>query len=208
MDPDLELLERWRAGDQRAGGELLTRHFNGLRVYFLARIGGDPADRIQETFKRMTEARDRFAGRSSVRTYLFRIARNVLCEELRKRNRPQGAFEPLVESIADATGRRHSSILAHNQELELLLDALCNIPSEQQDILELHYFHEMSQVELADVFQVPQGTMKSRMLAARRKLLDKFNELSGQTRDVTALEGALTAAREAALRCDLRKAPE
>ena len=195
MDPDLELLERWRGGDRTAGSQLFDRHFNGLRIYFAARLPPeqDAADLIQDTFLRMVEARDRFEGRSTVRTFLFHIARHVLFEALRRRYRPQGAFDPLSESIAELSGRSQSSILAQSEELQLLLDALRSIPSEQYDLIEFHYFQGLKQVEIAEILGIPDGTIKSRMSAARRRLAERFLELSGQSRTDSSIEEILEA---------------
>src|SRR5690349_6449837 len=85
MDPDLELLKRWRDGVRAAGDELLARYFNMWRVYFVARVPErQTEDLIQEVFLRMVEAHDRFEGRSSVRTFLTSIARNVFNETVRE----------------------------------------------------------------------------------------------------------------------------
>jgi RNA polymerase sigma-70 factor (ECF subfamily) len=196
MDPDLELLQRWREGDKGAGGRLLTKYFGDLHSYFSARIPElDQEDLIQDVFIRMVQARDRFEGRSSFRTYLLRIAQNVFREALRKRYRPTGRFDPLSESVADVSGRTQSSILAENEELQLLLDALRMIPSAQQDLLELHYFHDMTYEQLGDMLDIPAGTAKSRTFAARRALLAHYSKLLGKNRTEQDIDRNLATVR-------------
>lgn len=177
---DEDLLEQWREGDRRAGDLLLRRYFVSVRAYFANRAPEALEDLIQETFARMVSARDSFEGRSSFRTYLFCIARNVYCEFVRSRYRERGVFEPAVDSVADFSARRHSSLLAESERLRLLLDALRTVPSETQDLLELYYFEELKISELAEVFAVPSGTIKSRLSTARRRLADTFEALAGQ----------------------------
>ncbi|PRQ02956.1 ECF RNA polymerase sigma-E factor [Enhygromyxa salina] len=177
MDPDLELLEQWRNGDSDAGGRLLAQYFNSLRVYFVQRVSeADPEDLIQEVFRRMVEARDRFEGRSRLRTYLFHIAQNVYYETVRKLHRPNGSFDPLTESIASVSGRSQSSLLAEDERQQLLLAALRSLTATEQDIIELRHFHGLSSAELAEHFGIPQGTAKSRLAVARRQLGRAFLE--------------------------------
>ncbi|WP_106094607.1 RNA polymerase sigma factor [Enhygromyxa salina] len=203
-DQDLELLQRWRDGDKPAGGELLARHFNLLRVYFLKRVPERPTeDLIQEVFVRMVEALDRFEGRCSVRTFLIRIAQNVYRETLRELHRPDGQFDPLSESLFAISGRRQSSIVAQDQAQQLLLDAMQHIPSDQHDMLDLYYFHGFTLREIAELQEIPEGTAKSRIDAARRSLLREFMSLLGSDAEVwtdDALDRGLTRVRDVVIR--------
>lgn len=196
MDPDLGLLERWREGDRSAGGQLLSKYFGDLRSYFRSRIPElDQEDLIQEVFARMVSARDRFGGRALFRTYLLRIAQNVYREALRKRYRPTSAVDELSESVADVSGRTQSSILAENEELQLLLEALRSIPIAQQDLLELHYFHGATYPQVGEILSVPDGTIKSRMHAARQALRTRYEQLLGGPIDAEDVEHNLALVR-------------
>lgn len=175
MDSDHELLQKWRDGDRQAGSELLARHFNLLRIYFVRRLPERPTeDLIQEVFLRMVEALERFEGRASVRTFLMRIARNVFRETLREIHRPGGQVDPFSESMALITGRTVSSTYAREQYQQLLLDAMEGIAIEQSEQLELYYFHGLKHHEIAEILEIPVGTAKSRMTTARRALLREF----------------------------------
>lgn len=208
-DRDFELLERWRDGDQGAGSELLARYFNLLRVYFLSRVPErEVEDLIQEVFLRMVEALDRFEGRCSVKTFLIRIARNVVRETLRALYRPDGRVDPFDESLHAMSGRTLSAVYAKEEALQLLLDAMQYITTGQYDIIELHYFHEFTYSEIADALELPLGTVKSRMGAARRKLLEEFMVLLGPEAEAwteDALEDSLKKVRDAVLRGKARK---
>lgn len=203
MDPDLELLVRWRDGDRKAGGLLLARHFNMLRVYFVARVPErQTEDLIQEVFLRMVEALDRFQGRCSVRTFLTSIARHVFHETVRELYRPDGRFDPLNESLYSVCGRSQSSLLANEEALQLLLDAMQRVTCQQQDTLELHYFHGFTVRELAEFEGVPFGTANGRLQSARRALLREFVTLLGpdaQTWTDDALDRGLTQVRDLVL---------
>lgn len=75
VDPDLELLERWRDGDKRAGNELFRCHYGRVYRFFMNKTEGDIEMLVQDTFLACTEARDRFQNRSSFRTFLLAIAK-------------------------------------------------------------------------------------------------------------------------------------
>ena len=201
MSTDLELLQRWRHDDRTAGGELLTRYFNGLRIYFAVRLPElETGDLIQEVFVRMVDARDRFAGRSTVRAYIFSIARNLYWEKVRELHRPGGDFDPDLDRLTDLSGRSQTSIMRQNQAEELLLTALEHLPSAQHDLLDFYYFQQLTCAELGELFAVPVGTIKSRLSVARRDLLVKFMQALGPDAEAwteDALDRGLTNVGEA-----------
>lgn len=166
---DIELLEGWRSGDLRAGNELVSRHFPGVRAYFVNKLSSDYEDLVQETFARLVSARDRFRGEASFRTYLFRIARYVLAEHLRARYRGR-QFEPASSSIADLSDRRPSSVIAEREAHRLLLDALRQLTLDDQDLLELYYWQELSAREVGSLFEISESTIRSRIRAALERL--------------------------------------
>jgi RNA polymerase sigma factor (sigma-70 family) len=174
---DIELLERWRAGDVRAGNELVTRHFPGVRAYFVNKLASEYEDLMQETFTRLVSARDQFRGEASFRTYLFRIARYVLAEHLRKRYRGR-SFEPASSSIADITERRPSSVIAEREAHRLLLDALRQVALDDQDLLELYYWQGLTACEVGSLFEIGESTVRSRIRAALERVRRAYVALS------------------------------
>lgn len=164
---DLELLERWRGGDARAGNALFERHFEAVYRFFLHKVPDEATDLVQRTFLACTEARDRFRGASSFRTFLFAIARNELLACFRRRRRE--VPDATGSSIADLAPSP-STELVRRLEHRVLLDALRSIPIDLQIALELHYWEEMSTTEIAEVLDVPVGTAKSRLRRAREAL--------------------------------------
>lgn len=170
VDGDVELLERWRAGDRTAGESLVTRHFAALRRFFGNKTSRDPDDLTQTTFLRCVEQRETFAGRGTFRAFLFGVARNVLYEHYRAVYRTD--VDPAETSVADldpTPSRLVSDVQWHRQ----LFDALRALPAEMQVLLELHYWEGLSTAELGEVFGSPQGTIKSRLHAARAELRER-----------------------------------
>jgi RNA polymerase sigma-70 factor (ECF subfamily) len=172
VDGDLELFERWRAGDERAGHELFTRHFEEIYRFFEHKIGGDADDLAQRTFLACVTSRDRFRGESTFRTYLFAIARHELYSYLRKLTKSERAdFEvtSLAQLVTSARGK-----LARAQEIERLQRALAELPVEQQLILELHYWHGLDAAALADVFELEGTAVRMRLSRARAALRERL----------------------------------
>jgi RNA polymerase sigma-70 factor, ECF subfamily len=199
-DPDLELLAKWRQGDRQAGNVLCALHFKGIKRYFVVNFPQDYEDLIQETFSRIVANRDKFRGDSTFRTYLFRIARYVGHEHLRERYKLGEAFSPATSSIADLTGRRQSSILAEREDYRLLLDALRDLPLEQQELIQLYYWHELTAKEVGTVFELSESTVRSRIRLALGHLAKLHQQLGQQdhSRDLEAdmVEQWLEALRE------------
>ena len=175
---DRALLEAWREGDRRAGRRLVERHLAGLGRFFANKVGHEQEahDLVAETFERFSQALPRYRGDSSVRTFLFGIAHNVLREFIRRREREAGRGEPLV-SVADL-GPSPSMVVARHQQERLLLHALRALPLEHQVVLELSLFEDMSRAEIAEVTGTPAGTIAGRLRRARELLDERLAALS------------------------------
>ena len=164
IDSDLDLLARWRAGDQVGGRDLFARYFEQLHRFFANKCN-EPDEMVQLTFLALLKARDQFAGRSSFRTYVFTIARNELYRHVRKLTSDR-RFDPEVSSIAQVAttiGTR----LARNQEHRLMCAALRTLPLEQQTLLELHYWEDVDIAALSEIFDTEPATMRMRLHRAR-----------------------------------------
>jgi RNA polymerase sigma factor (sigma-70 family) len=172
VDDDLALLERWCAGDTHAGEALFARHFADIYRFFEHKVGGEADDLAQRTFMACVKGRDRFRGQSSFRTYLFAIARNELYTFFRRLpKREHVDFE--VTSIADLVTSIPGK-LERAREVVQLRAALSMLPAEQQLLLELHYWHDLDAAGLAEIFAIPPGTIRVRLLRARRALREQL----------------------------------
>ncbi len=175
---DAELFREWADGDAKAGAALFERHFATIERFFRHKlVGEDPADDlVQQTFLGVLEARARFRGEASFRTFLFAVARNVLGKYLRTKSRDARRFDPSLHSVADL-GPSPSTALAVAQAGQLLLDALRSLPVDSQTVLELFYWEDMRGVEIAQVLGVPLGTAKTRLRTARFQLAAQLSTL-------------------------------
>jgi len=196
IDSDLDLLARWRAGDQVGGRDLFARYFEQLHRFFANKCN-EPDEMVQLTFLALLKARDQFAGRSSFRTYVFTIARNELYRHVRELQRDR-RFDPEVSSIAQVAttiGTR----LARNQEHRLMCAALRTLPLEQQTLLELHYWEDVDIAALSEIFDTEPAAMRMRLHRARAALREAMlSNKAAPPQALASLETLDTWARGAA----------
>ncbi len=166
---DSELLTAWRSGDERAGATLFERHYPAIKRFFENKVPEAAEELIQGTFLTCLEARDRFRGDSSLRTFLFGIAHNLLRDHFKSRRhrKPDTPLDTEVISAHDmAPGP--STIMAQKQQQQLLLDALRRIPLDYQVALELHYWERYTAAQIAEIVGLPVGTIKTRLRRGRQ----------------------------------------
>lgn len=174
MDDDFELLEKWRAGDEQAGNALFRRHFRTLFKFFSTKIDGAVDDLVQESFLACVRGRDRFRHDATFKTYLLTVARNRLYSFYKKRER---GFDPMQSSAIDGGASPASEVMAGEARARLLA-ALRRIPLEFQLTLELYYWEGLKGPELAQVLDISDHTVRSRLSRARALLRDELAALA------------------------------
>jgi RNA polymerase sigma-70 factor (ECF subfamily) len=184
MDPDLALLERWRAGDKRAGEELFGRHFAQVFRFFDGKVGPRAEDLTQQTFLACLKSQDRFRAQSSFRTYLFGIVWNELRHHLRREAKIEHIdFDQSTLSELAALMTSPTSGIDRNRQARRLQEALAQLPVAQQILLEYHYWHDLDADALADVFGVPPGTIRTRLSRARQALRARLGPAAADAAD-------------------------
>ena len=174
---DDELVRRFRAGEADAFTALVQRHQQ--RVYSLCvRVLGDAdaaADVAQDTFLTVLRKIDGFRGEAAFTTWLHRVAVNACYDELRRKQR-----RPMLHVAAD-DGREHEPgppVPDHADEVAGARDAawaLTRIPEEFRVALVLADVHDLAYEQIAQVLDVPIGTVKSRVHRGRLALGKAMN---------------------------------
>jgi RNA polymerase sigma-70 factor (ECF subfamily) len=174
---DYQLLAAWADGDSGAGDLLCRRYIDDLLVYFTALVGVvDRADLTHTTLERLIRSLHRFERRSSFRTYLFGIARNVFLEHLRARYRGPGQFDELTQSVRDLDGPTPSTGVRLLRTHQLLHQCLMQLPAEDQALLTLYVWHDLTSAELAEIFYIKEGTVRTRVSRIRKQLRQMMTE--------------------------------
>ena len=180
-DTDLQLVERHRYGDQAAFEQIYRRHSE--MVFNLAlRLTGDAeeaADVCQETFLRVHRYCARFRGRSSLKTWIYRVAVNCCRSRFRRshawRTRILSGALETVEQVADTRRGPEDRTLARDQS-ETITDALRRLPKPFREAVVLRDLEGLTYEEIAGVLGVRIGTVRSRIARGRdrlRTLLEK-----------------------------------
>ncbi len=174
-EDDTALFRRWILGDPAAGKLLYQRHHPRLLTFLTRRIGeADTQDVAQQVWLTLGEAGRRMleAGEvtfcTSFRSYLFGIAKNLLFAHLREKYQ-QAAFDPFTSSIMSIDPSL-SQVFSDRVRTQRLALAMQTLPVDTQCLLDLRYREEFSIAELADLYKLPEGTMKSRLRLARTAL--------------------------------------
>lgn len=172
-EQDLELLSAWYGGSQAAGTALYRRHEATLRRYFARTAPQDVDELVQQTWMAMTSNQRRAAdGQTqppkaiqSVRAYMLGIARHVVFAFYRKAGQ-KADFDPDLDNIASiAPSISHQLSLRRNiQRLELAMQSL---PVDFQFLAEAFYIEGLTGPELAEMFNLPEGTVRSRLKRAK-----------------------------------------
>ncbi len=170
--PEAELLEAWRGGDHDAGNEMVRRHFMSVYRFFINKVGAahEVDDLLQRTFLACVEGRERVRDSTSLRGYILGIARNQMLMYVRRKQRDRKGVALENVSVAELSGGSPSRVIAGRQEERLLLLALREIPLELQTVIELYYWEELSVAQMAEILEIPAGTVKSRLFRARDAL--------------------------------------
>ena len=171
-DDDAALVARARDGDDDAFRRLVERHQAAVARTVFGMLGSrDDADDVgQETFVRFHQALSSFRGESSVRTYLVRIAMSTALNALRSTRRRElrfvrddTAIDRAVDPVAEIVATDDST--AHRTRV-----ALDTLSPEHRAVVVLRLLDERSTKETAEILQIPEGTVLSRLSRAVQQL--------------------------------------
>jgi RNA polymerase sigma-70 factor, ECF subfamily len=184
LDPDIELVEQCMSGNEAAWEELVRLHTR--RVYAVCyRFTGttdEAQDLTQEVFLRVFKTIKSFrAGEGSFGVWLNRLTRNLLIDNYRRtRNERQtDSLEDQLPHIEESTAvtARADSMLAGREAGEMLQAALQRLSPELRETVILRDVEELEYREIAQVLNVPEGTVKSRLNRGRAELARVLRKL-------------------------------
>ena len=137
---------------------------------WLLRNEEDACDVVQEAYLRAFKSFSGFHG-SNGRAWLLTIVRNT-SYTLLKKNRTVDFTTPFDEEIhaAEHESASPATILEHSEDADLIRQAMDALPAEFREILVLRHQEGLSYKEIADIAQIPPGTVMSRLARARAKL--------------------------------------
>jgi RNA polymerase sigma-70 factor (ECF subfamily) len=176
---DEALVRRCRKDDHDAFAELVERYKH--KVYWLVRrMTGheDAEDLTQEVFLRAYRALPGFRPDGTFHTWLFTIARNLCISELRRRGRRPNEVsldesgEEGVHWLLPGSGEDAEQQVRDKELSRVVWDLVEQLPEHYRTVLTLFYLDELRYEEIAEVVDMPLGTVKTHLHRARLRLRD------------------------------------
>jgi len=182
---DLLLVERCKQDDIDAY-ELLVERYRNKILNYVARYCGsttDAEDLTQEVFIKAYLAIKKFRGQCSFQTWLFQIANNVCVDRFRRTRRERVAYS-LDDPVETDEGEVEREIpdwswdpqaVAESRELQARVQkALSGMSEKLRSVIVLHDLEGLRYEEIAEILQIPLGTVKSRLFNARIELRNRL----------------------------------
>jgi RNA polymerase sigma-70 factor (ECF subfamily) len=169
---DLELLNKITKGDETAFSEIFDRY--KLPVFnFILRLINHPSDAediLQEVFLAVWQGSHRFLEKSTVKTWIFRIAYHKAITSLRKNQKPyRQHFNIENYHLMSNESAPEQKMIDQWQEKEIRA-AINKLSANHRSVIELAFINNFSYQEIAQIMDCPEGTVKSRMSYALRYL--------------------------------------
>ncbi len=167
---DEQLLAAFVAGDRAALGELAGRHEASLTGVANGLLGGRrslAADAVQETWMRVIRYSGSFNGRSSIKTWLYRITVNR-CREIRSGTTPAPRPDRWPQPVVGCPDPGQRPMLEERNDA--LHDAIGRLSDAGREVVLLCYHDGLTHTQAAEVLEIPLGTLKSRLHAVLEQL--------------------------------------
>jgi len=182
LGPHTDEEAMWRVklyDDHQAFDRLVKRWEEPIRK-LCTRMLGDPhrgEDLKQDTFMRVFEKRKDYQPKSRFSTFLWRVALNLCYDELRRQkrrreflngNESETEDQDVYEAVSESAGP--DARAADLEEGELVRRALMQLPEIYRAVVVLRHYEDMKLSKIADILEIPEGTVNSRMAEALVRL--------------------------------------
>lgn len=181
---DQSLIQDALAGNSRAFEQLVYRYQDRL-VHSLEHAIGSREDALevaQQAFLLAWRRLSTFRGESAFYSWLYRIARNVAISHSRRNRLATGSLDALSDASSfEPVDHAPDSVPGHqlelSEQLQFVRDALQQIPEDFRQALVLKEIDGCSYEEIAQILDIPLGTVRSRIFRARQDLTDRLRRL-------------------------------
>ena len=192
QDDDETFVVRLWSGDTSAFDEIYRRYAQRLLAYVHRMVRDEPLsqDLLQEVFLRLVEGEGRYDPRRPLARWLFAVAHNLSCSELRRRRvRRQGEESAAIETrhLAESWQPPPPGDALDDERFgQRLAEELQHLDPDRRSAFLLRHGEGFSIAAISDVLDCPPGTAKSRIFYAARELAERlrpFDPAAGDDRD-------------------------
>ena len=172
---DLDLIARWRRGDERAASELVARHAQAL-ARFAASFGAHDEidDLVQDTFIRAFQSLDGFRAESSFRTWLFTIERRLLLDRRRAEKRRPSRVE--VQEGDASTEYDALDTMVAGESAHRVREAMTKLSPTQREVFVLRVAQGLSYKEIAQLVDTTEGAARVHYHNAMRTVKEHIDD--------------------------------
>ena len=189
-ETDHDLLETAKSGDGKAFGRIVERHTWVVYAAVRSVLGsrGDIDDAVQETFIRIYRGLPSFSGRSSLSTWIWSIARNHAINVRAKERDDVISLEKTAEIASNRYGPEAD--LARRTAAEDIEWLLSSLEGDYREVIELRYLAGKKYREIAEMLDLPEGTIKTLIHRARLRMKRIMDERdAAERRESEAVNG-------------------
>jgi RNA polymerase sigma-70 factor (ECF subfamily) len=184
LDADVQLMLAFGSGDAAAFDALFQR-WSGPLLRYLARMLRDAAsaeELVQEVFLRVHRARERYVPEARFSTWLYRIATNLACNELRRprRREPHRSADEEGGPVLVAEPARPEAVVDAKRLGARVERELAALPEKQRAALCLSAVEGLSYAEVAEALEVSEQAVKALVHRARSALAERLREGAGR----------------------------
>jgi RNA polymerase sigma-70 factor (ECF subfamily) len=183
---DFELMQRVKAGDEAAFQELVEIHQNRV-IGTVAKMLGDEReaeDVAQQVFVRVWRSASRYEPTAKFTTWLFKITRNLVFNEMRRRKRhvavsldqPREGEDERPLQAADHSSKAPDTAILDEEMMNAIQRAIDELPETQRMAIILRRYEDTPYEEIAEVLELTVPAVKSLLFRARLELREKLRK--------------------------------
>ncbi len=181
--PDDALVRRILAGREDLYAAIVRRYQARIVAHVTRMIGSreEGLDLTQEIFLKVFQALDRYNPQFKFSTWLFRIAGNASIDYLRKKRPRTVPLEPPAQDNSRVSSPEYKSgdldpyaRLRNTERGQAISRAIADLPPDFRELITLRHFNGLSYEEIAEIKEMPLGTVKNKLFRARAVLKDRL----------------------------------
>ncbi len=185
MSDDAEWMSRFQAGDKEAYNKLVSLYYPMIYNYFCSMTYDKhlAEDITQEVFIKLYKFRDQYQPVKTFKAFLFTIARNAYIDYYRKvKRKPEFSYdvdvgEKKYSDLFESENSDPSEPIDASERIERIMNAVHKLPDILRDVFVLSEIEGLKYSEIAEILNIPVGTVKSRMFNALKNLRELLKGL-------------------------------